>query len=152
MKLNRAAWGGVMGLVSLASCSQVPERPAPHAEHHVPARHESGDLRAGARLFRGSCAACHGEGAQGNGPVAPLLTVPVPDLTRIAARRGGEFPELEIFRIIDGQSELAAHGSRHMPVWGYEFFGDDADDEVAHSRAVEKVDRLVAHLRSIQRE
>jgi mono/diheme cytochrome c family protein len=106
---------------------------------------------AGERLYKVSCAACHGADARGNGPVAPLLTVPVPDLTRIAQRRGGDFPELEIFRIIDGQSESASQGPRHMPVWGYEFFGDDADDEVAHRRATDKVDRLVAYLRSIQR-
>jgi mono/diheme cytochrome c family protein len=106
---------------------------------------------AGERLYKVSCAACHGADARGTGPVAPLLTVPVPDLTRIAQRRGGEFPELEVFRIIDGQSELAGHGARHMPVWGYEFFGDDADDEVAHRQATDKVDRLVAYLHSIQR-
>jgi mono/diheme cytochrome c family protein len=109
------------------------------------------EAAAGERLYKVSCAACHGADARGTGPVAPLLTVPVPDLTRIAQRRGGEFPELEIFRIIDGQSDLAGHGPRHMPVWGYEFFGDDADDEVAHRRATDKVDRLVAYLRSIQR-
>lgn len=106
---------------------------------------------AGERLYKVSCAACHGADARGTGPVAPLLTVPVPDLTQIARRRGGEFPELEIFRIIDGQSELAGHGPRHMPVWGYEFFGDDVDDEVAHRQATDKVDRLVAYLHSIQR-
>jgi mono/diheme cytochrome c family protein len=106
---------------------------------------------AGERLYKSSCAACHGADARGTGPVAPLLTVQVPDLTRIAQRRGGQFPELEIFRIIDGQSELTGHGPRHMPVWGYEFFGDDADDEVAHQQATAKVDRLVAYLRSIQR-
>ncbi|MEJ0039886.1 MAG: cytochrome c [Gammaproteobacteria bacterium] len=105
----------------------------------------------GERIYKLSCAACHGADARGTGPVAPLLTVPVPDLTRVAQRHGGEFPELEIFRIIDGQSDLAGHGPRHMPVWGYEFFGDDADDEVAHRRATDKVDRLVAYLRSIQR-
>jgi len=109
------------------------------------------DAAVGARIYKVSCAACHGADARGTGPVAPLLTVPVPDLTRIAQRRGGEFPELEIFRIIDGQSEMASHGARHMPVWGYEFFGDDEDDEVAHRRATDKVDRLVAYLRSIQR-
>lgn len=107
-------------------------------------------VAAGERIYKVSCAACHGADAQGTGPVAPLLTLPVPDLTRIAQRRGGEFPELEVFRIIDGQSDLVGHGPRHMPVWGYEFFGDDADDEVAHRRATEKVDRLVAYLRSIQ--
>jgi mono/diheme cytochrome c family protein len=106
---------------------------------------------AGERIYKVSCAACHGLDARGTGPVAPLLTVPVPDLTRIAQRRSGEFPELEVFRIIDGQADLAGHGPRHMPVWGYEFFGEDADDEVAHRRATDKVDLLVAYLRSIQR-
>jgi len=105
----------------------------------------------GQHTYRVSCAACHGADAQGSGPVAPFLNVKVPDLTRIAARRGGAFPDLEIFRIIDGQAELQSHGPRHMPVWGYEFFGDDADDEVAHRRATERIDRLVAYLRSIQR-
>jgi mono/diheme cytochrome c family protein len=133
-------------LAFLASCTN-----APASGSSASGRDGSQDALSGARLFRGSCAACHGEKADGNGPVAPLLNVPVPDLTRIATRRHGEFPELEVFRIIDGQSELTAHGSRHMPVWGYEFYGDDADDEVAHRRATERVDRLVAYLRSIQR-
>ena len=38
-----------------------------------------------------------------------------------------------------------------MPVWGYEFFGDAADDEVAHRQASDLVKRLVEYLRSIQR-
>ena len=105
----------------------------------------------GEALFRSSCSGCHGSNARGDGPVAEFLTVPVPDLTHIAARRDGRFPEVDVFRIIDGQSELSAHGARHMPVWGYEFFGSDPDDEIAHRQGTEKVDRLVAYLRSIQR-
>jgi mono/diheme cytochrome c family protein len=105
----------------------------------------------GERIYRVSCAACHGIDARGAGPVSPLLNVEVPDLTRIAARRDGAFPELEIYRIIDGQAQLQAHGARHMPVWGYEFFGDETDDETAHARAVGKIDSLVEYLRSIQR-
>jgi len=108
-------------------------------------RHEAGE-----HLYRDSCSGCHGADARGNGPVAPYLSVPMPDLTRIAARRGGTFPADEIYRIIDGQADLRAHGPRHMPVWGYEFFGDDADDEVAHRQATQKVERLVSYLRSIQ--
>jgi hypothetical protein len=77
--------------------------------------------------------------------------VDVPDLTRIAARRGGVFPDEEIFKIVDGQADLRSHGPRHMPVWGYEFFGDDPDDEAAHRQATEMVERLVEYLRSIQR-
>lgn len=105
----------------------------------------------GEALFRSSCSGCHGTNAQGNGPVAEFLTVPVPDLRRIAARRDGRFPEDDVFRIIDGQSALTVHGARHMPIWGYEFFGDAPDDEIAHRQATEKVDRLVQYLRSIQR-
>jgi hypothetical protein len=36
-------------------------------------------------------------------------------------------------------------------VWGCEFFGEDADEEVAHREATEKIERLVRYLRSIQR-
>ena len=80
-----------------------------------------------------------------------MIGVRPPDLTQITARRGGMFPELEVFRIIDGQADLTAHGPRHMPVWGYEFFGDDADDEVAHKKSEQKIDALVSYLRAIQR-
>lgn len=105
----------------------------------------------GAELYRLHCAGCHGQLGRGDGPVAPLLTVAVPDLTLIAARRGGMFPEEEVFRIIDGQSPRAAHGTRRMPVWGYEFFGQEGDDLSAHRQANERIDRLVQHLASIQR-
>lgn len=108
-------------------------------------------LDRGKHQFRLSCAGCHGTDARGHGPVAPILTVAVPDLTLISERRSGKFPDLEIYRIIDGQADLSAHGPRHMPVWGYEFFGDDPDDEVAHRKAAEKIDGVVNYLRSIQR-
>ncbi|MEO8019775.1 MAG: cytochrome c [Pseudomonadota bacterium] len=123
--------------IAVASCSAM--RPAERAAN------------SGQELFQRHCASCHGETAQGHGPVAPFSTVAVPDLTRIAERRGGGFPALEIFRIIDGQAPLAAHGPRHMPVWGYEFFGEDSDDRIAHQQATERVDRLVQYLASIQR-
>jgi mono/diheme cytochrome c family protein len=128
-----------MGLLLLQSCASPPQEP--------------GTARVSAAyLYKTSCSGCHGAEAKGNGPVAEFLTVPVPDLTRIAARRGGHFPQDDIYRIIDGQADLKVHGLRHMPVWGYEFFGDDPDDELAHRQAAEKVDRLVSFLRSLQRD
>jgi mono/diheme cytochrome c family protein len=127
-------------VLPLAACSGAPRAVDAATAHSQ-----------GERLYQMSCAACHGRGAQGDGPVAPLLKVPVPDLTRIAARRGGSFPERDIYRIVDGQADLAAHGDRYMPVWGYEFFGEEIDDEEAHAQATAKIDRLVHYLRSIQR-
>jgi len=104
----------------------------------------------GAELYRLHCAGCHGAAGHGDGPVAPLMAITVPDLTRIAARRGGRFPEDEVARIIDGLSPLAAHGTRHMPVWGYEFYSSDSDDETALRQATERVERLTRFLGSIQ--
>jgi mono/diheme cytochrome c family protein len=104
----------------------------------------------GAELYRQHCAGCHGARGHGDGPVAPLMAVAVPDLTRIAVRRGGRFPEDEVSRIIDGLSPLAAHGTRHMPVWGYEFYSPEAEDETAHRQATERVEHLTQFLGSIQ--
>lgn len=106
----------------------------------------------GAELYRQHCAGCHGARGQGDGPVAPHMAVTVPDLTRIAARRGGRFPEDEVARIIDGLSPLAAHGTRHMPVWGSEFYDPEEDDETAQRQASERVDRLTQFLGSIQQQ
>ena len=104
----------------------------------------------GAALFRINCAGCHGTNARGNGPIAEFINAPVPDLTRISARNGGEFPTERIFQVIDGQSGGSVHGVRHMPVWGYEFFGSEPDDAKAHLDATRKVDRLVMYLRTVQ--
>jgi len=96
------------------------------------------------------CASCHGADARGNGPVAEFLSVRVPDLTKLAVADGGEFPLDKVYRIIDGQSQMPVHGERHMPVWEYEFFGAEADDQSAHQQATDKVNSLVNYLRTLQ--
>lgn len=117
---------------------------------HGTMRTASAPTAEGAELYRLHCAGCHGATGRGDGPVAPQMAVAVPDLTRIAARRGGRFPEDEVARIIDGLSPLAAHGTRHMPVWGYEFYEPDSDDATAQRQAAERVERLTRYLGSIQ--
>jgi len=72
----------------------------------------------GKQEFMHSCAACHGENGKGDGPVAEVLAVKPPDLTTIRKRHGGEFPAPWVYRIVDGRTEVPAHGRRDMPVWG----------------------------------
>ena len=72
----------------------------------------------GQQEYSSSCAACHGIDAKGTGPMAELLSTPVPDLTVLAARNGGVFPLDRVYSIIDGRTEIAWHGSREMPIWG----------------------------------
>src|SRR5687767_5264322 len=68
----------------------------------------------GEQLFNRFCAACHGKNAEGNGPVAPFFKIAPPDLTRLAKRRGGEFPTEDVRRIIDGRNTKGPHGTRQM--------------------------------------
>lgn len=101
----------------------------------------------GAELYQRFCASCHGRSGLGDGPVASQLKVLVPDLTRLARRHGGEYPAEDVRRIVDGRSVHMAHGTRTMPVWGYEF---RAAGDTASGAADELVRRLVEYLRSIQ--
>jgi mono/diheme cytochrome c family protein len=108
----------------------------------------------GAELFGRFCASCHGSAARGDGPVASSLKVVVPDLTGLAGRHAGRFPEERVREIIDGRAVLPAHGSRLMPVWGYEFearAGERADVASPRAEAQALIDRLVEYLRSLQR-
>jgi len=105
----------------------------------------------GAELFQRFCAACHGAQAHGDGPVAGTLSVLVPDLTRLSERNDGGFPAGRVRDIIDGRSIVIAHGTRYMPVWGYEFWIEEGADAVAEEDARIMIDRLVEYLRSIQR-
>ena len=106
--------------------------------------------QSGEELFLQFCAACHGEGGRGDGPVGRSLNVLVPDLTRLAERRDGSFPAAEIREIIDGRALLVAHGTRTMPVWGYEFWIEEGADAPAERDARELIDRLVRYVESLQ--
>jgi len=104
----------------------------------------------GEQLFQRFCASCHGRLAVGNGPVAPALSVPVPDLTLLSKRAGGTFPVERVLEVIDGRAVLPAHGTRVMPVWGYELEAQIPPDQPGRDIAQDLIDRLVEYLRSIQ--
>jgi mono/diheme cytochrome c family protein len=72
-------------------------------------------------LYTRYCASCHGLDADGHGPVASVLVHPTANLRRLAEQYGRPLPRDRIARWIDGREELAAHGTREMPVWGERF-------------------------------
>jgi len=78
------------------------------------------DAARGARLFQDNCAVCHGAGLRGDGPMAEVLVVAPPDLTRIAQRYDGAFPRAGIAWKIDGRDPILSHGG-DMPVFGFVF-------------------------------
>src|SRR5262245_58209364 len=104
----------------------------------------------GEEIFGRFCASCHGDMAHGDGPVAQSLGVMVPDLTRISQRYGG-FPTQLVRDTIDGRgARIDAHGSRTMPVWGYEFWIEEGGDVAAQQEMRKTIAKLVDYLRSIQ--
>jgi mono/diheme cytochrome c family protein len=105
----------------------------------------------GAELYQHLCASCHGKQARGNGPAAKSLKVPPADLTLISRRHSGTFPTEQLRMFIDGQSMPMAHGSREMPVWGWQLYGKSDEDADRRQRANELIARLVDYLNSIQR-
>ena len=78
------------------------------------------DEARGARLFHEACAVCHGAGLRGDGPMAEVLVVAPPDLTRIAQRYGGVFPRAGMAWKIDGRDPILSHGG-DMPLFGFVF-------------------------------
>ncbi|MDH3421060.1 MAG: cytochrome c [Gammaproteobacteria bacterium] len=107
------------------------------------------DDLSGGELFARFCASCHGESGHGNGPVARTLNTVVPDVTRLRERYG-EFAADDIRQIIDGRSLVVAHGTRYMPVWGYEFWVEEGADVTAEREARVLIDRIVEYLRTVQ--
>jgi mono/diheme cytochrome c family protein len=109
------------------------------------------DAEPGGRvLYLRYCAACHGESARGDGPVAASLVTAPPDLTRIAARNEGRFDRRAMLRMIDGRTLVAAHGSREMPVWGAVIEDELSDRRYPAYTTLLHTQALTEYLESIQ--
>ena len=103
-------------------------------------------------LFIEYCASCHGVGAKGNGPAASGLKTPPPDLTKIAARRNGVWPMLEVISIIDGYMKLT-NAREDMPVFADLNEGPTVDFDSGNGLVTPVSAKLVAlvdYLESIQ--
>ncbi len=72
--------------------------------------------QSGRAIYADKCAVCHGRDGRGDGPLADSLGTPPADLTRIAARRDGVWPMLEVMSIVDGYSQRYMPGG-DMPIY-----------------------------------
>lgn len=132
----------VIALVVVAAAGAVP------AFAQTPRDESPQERPDGAQLFKTWCASCHGLTAQGNGPLAPIMKAPVPDLTQIADKNGGLFPSARVARIVDGR-EVVSHGDPEMPIWGTAFKSTKDGYSEASVRA--RIDAVVKYLASIQK-
>lgn len=110
------------------------------------------EFAAGKSEYMAACAACHGEAADGNGPIATMFKSRVPDLRKIAAANDGVFPFLDVFHVVDGRTAVRAHGNP-MPVFGNRYTAEAEEHGTlfgTETQARARVAELVLYLQSIQ--
>ena len=129
-------------LASAALCGQNESRPA---IQKTPAGRTSAS--SGKEMYRAYCAACHGTDGKGDGPASAALKSLPSDLTDLAKRNAGKFPELRVFGAINGDLRVTAHGSKDMPTWGAIFGQMDGPDV---GRAKLRIRNLTKYIESIQ--
>lgn len=143
MAMTRAAaacCGALLAAVALGGCYSAGGTRAPAAAA------ANGPEPTGEQLYFNHCASCHGANAEGDGPVASVMQVAVPNLRNLAMRSGGRFPTEAVRAYIDGRTVNAAHGERVMPVWGDVFRAVGAGDEAAASQRIAALVDFIAEI------
>jgi mono/diheme cytochrome c family protein len=101
----------------------------------------------GARLYGQYCAVCHGLDLRGHGPLATELKTQPPDLTTLAQRHGGKFPDSYVEEVLRSGVKTPAHGDSDMPIWGPLFASiRGTDPALVNIRIV----KLTAYIKSMQ--
>jgi mono/diheme cytochrome c family protein len=112
---------------------------------HVPITYTS--PVSGKEMYTAYCAVCHGTDGKGGGPAAGALKTPPTDLTLLSKDNGGKYPAMKVTSTIRGTSNLAAHGSQEMPVWGALFWNMSKGHE---TEVQQRVANLAHYVESLQ--
>jgi mono/diheme cytochrome c family protein len=109
------------------------------------------EFSVGKQEYLTSCSACHGETADGNGPISTMFKTRVPDLRKIAANNDGVFPLLKVIQVIDGRAVVRGHGNP-MPLFGRRFSAEAEDPAMMGAEAITRgrVLELALYIQSIQ--
>ena len=98
-----------------------------------------------AELYSQHCAACHGNDLKGSGP-APFPFRAPPDLTTLARRHGGRFPDAYVSDVLRNGVIMPAHGPAEMPIWGADF----AMHKPGQPEAASQITSLMNYIKSRQ--
>jgi mono/diheme cytochrome c family protein len=140
MQLRYSLYFMTILVVASLVCAQEPSRRVEHtsAEQTSPA--------SGHDMFMSYCASCHGKDAKGDGPAASALKIAPADLTALAKLNGGKYPALKVTSVLSGQTDLAAHGNKEMPVWGKVFWRMSGGHEGEVQQRVANLNRYIESL------
>ncbi len=101
----------------------------------------------GAADYFSYCAVCHGLKGEGDGPMYDVLKVPPADLTRIAKRNNGEYPQDQVEEVIEKGGNYRAHGISSMLAWGkvFEEYDEDTPPEDRIEALAKFIETLQVH-------
>lgn len=112
---------------------------------HAPAAQTS--PASGQQMFVSYCASCHGKDGKGDGPAAAALKQAPADLTALAKANGGKYPTMKVTSVLRGETQLVAHGTQDMPVWGPVFWKMSQGHE---SEVTQRISNLNRYIESLQ--
>jgi mono/diheme cytochrome c family protein len=101
----------------------------------------------GEKLYKQDCAVCHGNDLKGNGPAPPPFRDVPPDLTTLAKRHGGKFPDEYFADVLRNGVVLPAHGPAEMPVWSADF---RTRDKLDSAQVAQRITNLSNYIKSFQ--
>lgn len=105
------------------------------------------NVSTGEQLYRQFCAACHGSDLKGVGNAPyPYKDAP-PDLTTLARRHGGKFPDEYVSNVLRNGVVLPAHGPPEMPTWGTDF---QASERLGEAEVRLRITNLLNYIKSKQ--
>lgn len=116
---------------------------------HARAAEDDVRIEEGKALYRQYCSACHGLDANGQGPLATVLSPPPPNLTLLGDKYGLPLPKARLAEFIDGRREVRAHGSSDMPVWGRRMV-DGPPSSGADAHTAGTIQLILDYLQSVQ--
>ena len=100
----------------------------------------------GAELYKEHCAVCHGNDLRGSGPAPYPFRAP-PDLTTLARRHGGKFPDAYVSKVLRNGVVMPAHGPAEMPTWGTDF---RAVDGLSSAEVRQRITDLTNYIKALQ--
>ena len=143
---NKALSGIVVLLLMLSFIAFISVAPG-NAQSKKPSRVRTPNPDSGEQLYKSYCADCHGNDLKGNIRISSEYKNPPADLTTLAQRHKGEFPEAYVENVLRNGVNKPAHGNTEMPVWGPVFAqAKDANPQIATTRIL----NLSNYIKSLQ--
>jgi mono/diheme cytochrome c family protein len=117
------------------------------AQAKKPSRAPAANPDSGEQLYKRYCAVCHGHDLKGNDRISTEFKNPPPDLTTLAQRHKGEFPDAFVESVLRNGVSDPAHRNSEMPIWGSVFAASkDENPQIATTRIL----NLTSYIKSLQ--